>query len=315
MADGSTRVVYAALAGNAAIAVAKFGAFALSGSTAMLTEAIHSLVDTADQILLLVGEKRSREGPDPDHPLGHGMEAYFWSFIVALMVFLLGGVVGVYQGVRQILAPHAIGSPLISLGVLAVAAVFEGASLGVGLREYKRFVRGRPIRLWAFIKVSKDPSLYTSLLEDSAAIIGIAVAAIGVGSSWLFHIGWADGAASVAIGLLLTLVACFLVNETRSLIAGEAVAPPVLAALKQVIEADDRIVEILDIATLHLGPRSILVALTLSFRPDMTVAGLGDAIRDLTEAMQKADGRVAYLYVRPGRERLSPSDRGLAPGR
>lgn len=306
MADGSTRVVYAALAGNVAIAVAKFGAFAMSGSTAMLTEAIHSVVDTVDQLLLLVGEARSRQGPDPGHPLGHGMEAYFWSFVVALMVFMIGGVVGVYQGVHDILTPHEIASPRLSLVVLAIAAVFEAASLAVGVREYKRFVRGRDIPLWTFIRLSKDPSLYTSLLEDFAAMIGIAFAVAGVTGAWLFHLRWADGAASVAIGLLLTAVAGFLVNETRSLIAGEAVAPMVLAALRKVLEDDDRVAEIEDLATVHLGPRSVLVALTLRFQPELTVAALGETIRDLTKAMQAADGRVAFLYVRPSQTASSP---------
>lgn len=300
MADGSTRVVYAALAGNTAIAIAKFGAFALSGSSAMLTEAIHSLVDMVDQILLLIGDRRSRRAPDPKHPLGYGMEAYFWSFVVALMVLLLGGVAALYQGVRHVLAPHPIDAPAISLGVLAISAVFEASTFTVGYREFKRTVRGRAMPLWAFIRASKDPSLYASLLEDSAALIGIALAMLGIVGSSLLHIHWADGAASIAIGLLLTAVAAVLANETRSLIAGEAVAPPVMERLRAVLRADDRISEIVEIATLHLGPRAILVALTLRFRPDLTLPGLGEAIRELTDAMQEADGRVAYVYVRPG---------------
>lgn len=300
MADGSTRVVYAALAGNTAIAIAKFGAFALSGSSAMFTEAVHSLVDMVDQVLLLIGDRRSRRAPDPKHPLGYGMEAYFWSFVVALMVLLLGGVAALYQGVRHVLAPHPIAAPAISLGVLAISAVFEASSFAVGYREFKRTVRGRAMPLWAFIRASKDPSLYASLLEDSAALVGIALAILGIVGASLLHIRWADGAASIAIGLLLTAVAAVLANETRSLIAGEAVAPPVMERLQAVLRADDRISEIVEIATLHLGPRAILVALTLRFRPDLTLPGLGGAIRELTDAMQEADGRVAYVYVRPG---------------
>jgi len=299
MAEGSTRVVYVALAGNTVIALSKLVAFALSGSSAMLTEAIHSLVDMVDQALLLVGEKRSRKGPDADHPLGHGMEAYFWSFIVALMVLVLGGFAALYQGANQILRPHPITSPTIGLGVLAIAALFEGSAFAVSFREYKRLVRGRDVPLWRFILNSKDPSLYASLLEDFAALIGIVLAALGIAGSSYLRIAWADGAASMAIGLLLTAVAGVLANETRSLIAGEAVAPPVMAELRKVLNADDRIVEILEVVTLHLGPRAILVALTLRFRPDMTVAGLGEAIRELTDAMQRVEGRVAYVYVRP----------------
>src|ERR1700736_1336823 len=169
LVSSSARVVYAALAGDLAVAAAKFGASALSGSSAMLTEAIHSLVDSADQLLLLTGQSRARKPPDRTHPLGYGMETYFWSF-----VFFLGGLVAFYQGVRHILTPQPIVSPSISLGVLVVAALFEGWSFAVGFREYKRVVRGRDIPLWSFIKASKDPSLYGTLLEDFSAVIGIA---------------------------------------------------------------------------------------------------------------------------------------------
>lgn len=299
MAQGSTRVVLAALAGNGAIALAKFAAAWLSGSTAMLTEAVHSLVDTGDQFLLLAGQARGRKPPDESHPLGYGMETYFWSFIVALMVFVLGGVFSIWQGVRHILHPEPVVSPWISLGVLAVAAVFEGASFRVGYREFRSVVRGRPVGFWTFIKASKDPSLVSVLLEDSAALIGIGVAALGVVAATWLHIPWADGAASVAIGLLLAGVAFVLGNETRSLIAGEAVAEPVLAQLKATLDAIDCITELQQIATLHLGPSEILVALTLSFRPQSTTESLNAAIRELTDCLKAADGRVAYVYVRP----------------
>jgi cation diffusion facilitator family transporter len=299
MASGSTKVVLAALAGNGAIALAKFVAAWLSGSTAMLTEAIHSLVDTGDQILLLVGQIRGTRPPDASHPLGYGMEAYFWSFTVAVLVFLLGGVLSVYEGVRHILHPEPVVSPWISLGVLVVAAIFEGASLRVGYREYRRIVHNRPIRLWAFIKLSKDASLVSVLLEDSAALVGVAIAAAGVIGASFLHIPWADGAASVAIGVLLAGIAVILANETRSLIAGEAVAPFVLDRLKETLSAIDCITEIREIATLHLGPGAILVALTLAFRPKSTTEMLNQAVFEITRCLKATDGRVAYVYVRP----------------
>jgi cation diffusion facilitator family transporter len=298
-ADGSTRVVYAALAGNVAITVAKLVAYVMSRSSAMLTEAIHSLVDSTDQILLLIGQSRGRRPADPDHPLGHGMETYFWSLIVAVMVLLLGGGASLYQGVLHLLAPKPIESAALNFAVLGIAAVFEGSTLAIGFREYKRVVRGRDVPLWRFIHVSKDPSLYASLLEDSAALVGITFAALGVLGSAVFHLRWADGAASIAIGGLLTAVAIVLANETRSLIAGEAVAPPVMAEIKRLLNADARIETVVEVATLHLGPRSVLVALTLSFASEMTLTELRQAIRELTIALQQADGRIAYVYVRP----------------
>jgi cation diffusion facilitator family transporter len=302
LAEGSRRVVLAALAGNGAIALAKFVASAISASTAMLTEAIHSLVDTGDQVLLLVGQKRGEKPANATHPLGYGMEAYFWSFVVALMVFLVGGVLSIYEGARQILNPVPITYPWISLAVLAVAAAFEGTSFRVAFREYRRVVRGRPTRLWAFIKSSKDPALFSVLLEDSAALMGIGLAATGVTASSFLGISWADGAASVGVGLLLVGVAWILANETRSLIAGEAVAPIVMERLKEALGRIDCITELDEVATLHLGPRAILVALTLAFRRDSTTDMLEDAIREITKALRQADDRITYVYVRPSQQ-------------
>jgi divalent metal cation (Fe/Co/Zn/Cd) transporter len=221
-------------------------------------------------------------------------------------VFVLGGMLSIYEGVRHILEPEPVVSPWISLGVLAVAAVFEGASFRVGYREYKRVVRGRPVRLWEFIKVSKDPSLVAVLLEDSAALIGIVLAAVGVIAASFFRIAWADGAASVAIGVLLAGVAIVLANETRSLIAGEAVAPIVMERLKQALAQIDCITRLDEIATLHLGPGKILVALTLAFRPNSTTKLIDAAILDITECLQATDGRVAYVYVRPSHKGRQP---------
>lgn len=304
MADGSTKVVLAALAGNLAIAVAKFAAFAVSGSSAMLTEAIHSLVDTCDQLLLLVGEKRSKLKPDAAHPLGHGGEAYFWSFIVALMVFLVGGLLSIWAGVRHLRHPQPVGSPWLSFAVLVAAAVFDGLSFVVGYREYKRVVRGknvdgRPVNLMRFIRISKDPNLFATLLEDTAGLAGVALAGLGVFGSAILGLHWADGAASIAIGLLLVAVAFVMANETRSLIAGEGVAQPILETLQKVLAADRRIASVEDVSTRHLGPKEVMVALTLELDPKLGGEAAADAVREITAALKKAEPRVACVYVRP----------------
>jgi cation diffusion facilitator family transporter len=299
MADGSIKVVLAALAGNVAIAVAKFAAFAASGSSAMLTEAIHSLVDTGDQILLLIGQKRSARKPDASHPLGYGGEVYFWSFIVALMVFLVGGALSIVAGVRHIIHPQPVESPWLSYGVLVAAAVFDGLSFVVGYREYKRVIRGRRISLVSFIRISKDPTLFATLLEDGAGVAGVAIAAAGVFGATALGWKWADGTASILIGLLLVSVAAVMANETRSLIAGEAAAPPIVEAICQVMEDDARIARIEEVATLHLGPDAILIAATLTFQPGLGVVKLGEAIQELTAALKRTDGRIAYVFVRP----------------
>jgi cation diffusion facilitator family transporter len=304
MADGSTKVVLAALAGNLAIAVAKFAAFAVSGSSAMLTEAIHSMVDTSDQLLLLVGEKRSRLGPDAAHPLGHGGEAYFWSFIVALMVFLVGGLLSIWAGVRHLLRPEPLGSPWLNFAVLVAAAVFDGLSFVVGYREYKRLVRGktvdgRRVGLVRFIRISKDPNLFATLLEDTAGIAGVVLAGAGVFGSSVLRLPWADGAASISIGLLLMGVAFVMANETRSLIAGEGVAQPVLEEMEKVLASDGRIVSVEDVSTRHLGPQEVMVALTLQLDPKLNGKAAAQTVRELTAALKKAEPRVACVYVRP----------------
>ena len=297
-----TRVVYVALGGNLAIAVAKFVAYTLSGSSAILTECIHSFIDCLDQILLIVGQRRAQRRPDHSHPLGYGMETYFWSFIVAVLVLLAGGAVSLYAGAQRLMKPEQTTSAIASLLVLGIAAVFEGSSFAFAFREYKRIVRGRNVRLWTFIKRSKDPALYATLLEDLSALIGIGIAALGVVATSVLHVPWADGAAAMLIGLLLVSMAIVLANETRSLIAGEAVAPATMGRLRRVLADDERIETVHEIATLHLGPHVILVALTISFAPEMKVLDLRDTIREITDALKAIEDRVTYVYVRPPAE-------------
>lgn len=184
-ARASTHVVLAALVGNLVIALIKFAAFGLTRSTAMLSEAIHSVVDTADQLLLLVGQARARRAPDESHPFGYGLEAYFWSFIVALLIFTLGGAFSIWEGFEKVIEPRPIDRPWISLVVFALSAVAEGTTFRISYRAYRRMtkgrlVRGRKVGLLHFLRVSKDPNLYTTLLEDGAALTGLSVAAVGV---------------------------------------------------------------------------------------------------------------------------------------
>ena len=270
----------------------------------MLTEAIHSAVDTGDQLLLLVGQARSRRQADETHPFGYGMEVYFWSFIVALMIFLVGGAFSIWEGVEKILKPSQIGRPWINLVVLACSAAFEAASFRVAFREYQRIVRGRTergrqVRLFRFLVISKDPNLYTTLLEDGAALTGLSLAALGVvGAGWL-GIAWMDGAASVAIGLLLVAVALFMANETRSLIAGEAAAPPIVELARAALDGDPRIARIAEVASLQLGPQTILLAVTLQFREGLSGEDMASATADLIARGRASDPRICDVFLRP----------------
>jgi cation diffusion facilitator family transporter len=297
-------VVLAALAGNLGIAVTKLLAFAATRSTAMLTEAVHSFVDTADQVLLLIGQKRAARPADETHPFGYGMEIYFWGFIVALMIFLAGGAFSIWQGVEKMLHPVELDRPWINLIVLAVSAVFEGTSFRVAYREYREVVRGkrlrgREIKFWRFLSISKDPGLYTTLLEDGAALAGLTLAAVGVvGAGWL-GLPWMDGAASAAIGFLLVGVALFMANETRSLIAGEAAAEPIVEGARAAVEGDPRVAAIFDLASLQLGPRNILVAVTLTFRLGLTGEEVQQAVDDLVARARASDPRICGVFIRP----------------
>jgi cation diffusion facilitator family transporter len=303
MADGSTKVVYAALAGNLLVAAAKFAAAAVSGSSAMLTEAVHSLADSANQMLLLVGTWRSHHEADASHRFGYGMEIYFWTFFVAVIVFLAGGIVGVQHGISQLRHPEPIASPGVTLAVLAAAALFEGASFLFGYREYKRVVarhpvRGDPVTVWRFIARSKDPNLYETLLEDAAALAGLAIAAAGiVGSAWL-DLAWADGAASLLIGAMLIGVSLVVGEATRSLIAGEAVAPPLQRELAKVVDSHTGPLGLSSLKTLHLGPRRILVALTVESPARQQTATTERLLAELTQALREVDSRVVDVYFR-----------------
>jgi cation diffusion facilitator family transporter len=313
VADGSTKVVYAALAGNALVAASKFVAAALSGSSAMWTEAVHSSADCVNQILLLIGNARSRAPADRSHPFGYGAEIYFWTSIVAVVVLVAGGVASAYRGIQQLRHLEPLRAPWISVGVLCIAAVFEGASFIVGLREYKRVVAKHPwpgheVGLWTFIKMSKDPNLYESLLEDAAALIGIVIAAAGVIASAWGGLLWADGAASILIGVLLALVSWTIASATRRLIAGEPVAIPLQRELDRTLQTTKHIAAYSDLRTLQLGPRTILVTMTVKPLADRSTAELSSDLDLLVAEIKVLDPRFEHVYFRIDAVPSTPSD-------
>ena len=305
ISQGSTKVVLAALGGNLAIAVTKFAAFALTGSSAMLTEAMHSLVDTGNQGLLLLGLRRASRAPDAAHPFGYGMELYFWSFVVALMIFALGGAFAVYEGLLRIRHPEPIQRAWVNFTVLGAAMAFEGSSLLVAWREFRKLNAGQP--LLAAIHRSKDPSVFAILLEDAAALLGLVVAGAGVFASVVLHAPQADGVASVVIGLLLVVVAAFLANETRSLLTGEAAAPSVLAAVRAILEADPRVNDVAEVLSMHLGPQEILLGVTLDFDDALAGGEVGVAADELTGRIRQAEPRITRVFLRSGSMRTTPA--------
>jgi cation diffusion facilitator family transporter len=319
MADRSTLSVVGALVGNLAVAGVKFLAFLLGGSSAMLTEAIHSLVDTLNQVLLLFGLHQSKKPPDPNHPFGHGLELYFWTFVVALLIFAIGGALGIYEGLRKFAHPARVTHPGLNLLVIAVSAIIEGLSLFVSLkaaRDSQSPILRRVVpklNVIRLLHLSKDPRTYEVVAEDSAAVLGLLFATLGViGSAWL---GWphADAIASLAIGALLVAVAVFLAVETRSLLTGETASEPVLAEIRRIFDHDNRIRAVCEIQSMHLGPQDILVAATLDFRDDLTAPQLEKAADELTQRLKEAEPRITRVFIRPG-EAIWSTDDGSRKG-
>lgn len=298
-ASGSTTVVLAALAGNGCIAVAKLAAAAWTGSAAMLAEAVHSIADTANQGLLLLGLGRAQRAPDAAHPFGYGMEVYFWAFVVAILLFSLGAGVAIYEGIDKLQRPHPISDPLLNFAVLGVALVFEVGSAWVALNEFERRRHGEPPIV--ALRQSKDPALYTVLLEDLAAIAGLLVALAGISAS--YFLGWIEGdaIASIVIGLILGGVAAFMSLETKSLLIGEAAAPEVVKAIDAIIRhemgKDGSITAVNELRTVHLGPEHVLVAASLDFRDGETAKGVKATVGRLEQQIKQRFPSVRYLFL------------------
>jgi cation diffusion facilitator family transporter len=297
MKGDSKLAVYAALAGNLAIAGVKLAAFAFTGSSAMLTEAIHSTVDTGNQALLLFGMARAARAPDETHPFGYGMELYFWSFVVALLVFALGGGVSIYEGIVKIAHPAEIENAWINYLVLGAAIAFESASFLVAHREFRK--DNGKASLFHSIRLSKDPSIFAVLLEDGAALAGLVIALAGIAASEILAAPIADGIASVGIGALLVVVAVFLANETRSLLAGEAASPEVRRAICALATADHRVVSAPEVLTLHFGPHEIMAAITIDFDDNIPGHEVEQAARDLSAKIRSEMPAITRVFLRP----------------
>ena len=307
---GSKKVSFAALAGNLAIAVTKFAAALFTGSAAMLSEAIHSTVDTGNQGLLLHGLRRAARPPTRRHPFGHGMELYFWAFVVALLIFALGGAFSIYQGWQKIREPEPVQDAWVNFAVLGASMLFEGLSFYVALREFRRTHAGEPF--FSAIRRSKDPSVFAVLLEDFAALTGLGIAALGLGLAEWLDLPLLDGVASIGIGLLLVLTAVFLANETRSLLTGESASPQLIAAVRGMLAADPRVVTVEEVLSMHLGPSEVLMAVTLDFRDDLPSGETERAADALTRRVEEAHPEVTRLFLRP---RQSGPAAALAPAR
>ena len=301
--SGSKKVIFAALVGNALIAVTKLGAATVTASSAMLSEGIHSVVDTGNQVLLLLGLARSKRAPDPDHPFGYGKEIYFWSFVVAILIFGLGAGISIYEGIKHIQHPEPMVNARLNYLVLAVAFLFEGAAWFFAFKEFSRS-RGKRNLVQA-VRESKDPTTFVVLFEDSAAMAGIIVAFVGIWLSQATGLVWIDGAASILIGLILAGTAWVLAVETKDLLIGEAASPTTTAGIRQLAAAMEGVENVNEVLTLHMGPDYILVNMSLDFADDCTADHIENEVARLTRSIKTEWPQVKKVFVEP-EERNKP---------
>lgn len=281
--------------GNAVIAATKFAAGWFTGSSAMLSEAIHSTVDTGNQLLLLHGLRRSVRPPSPDHPFGHGLQLYFWAFMVAILIFGLGAGLSILEGINKVRQPHVIENAWVNYAVLALALVFEGA---VWIAAFREFRKNKSSRGWlnAF-RSSKDPAVFTVLLEDTAAMFGLLTAMVGVASSQALDMPVLDGVASIAIGVILAGTAAFLAHECQSLLTGEGVAPEVRESIRRLASAQAGVVRLNEALTMHFGPRDVLVALSLDFDDGLPAGKVEAVVTEIERRIKAAHPEVTRVFV------------------
>jgi cation diffusion facilitator family transporter len=308
---GGTTAILAALAANLGIAIAKFVAFVVTGASSMLAEAIHSLADSGNQVLLLVGGRRAKRAATPEHPFGFGRDRYIYAFIVSIVLFSVGGLFAVYEGVHKLQHPEAVQSPAWALGVLVVAIFLEGFSLRTAVKETAE-VKSPRESYWRFIRTARAPELPVVLLEDTAALLGLVFALLGVGAAALTGNGIYDGLGTVAIGLLLLVVAVILAVETKSLLLGESATPEDQGKIVAALEAGE--FSVIHIRTMHLGPEEILVAAKIAIAHDDTAAGIARGIDEAERRIRDAVPAARMIFLEPDLRRSGTVTAPGAPG-
>ena len=294
---GSKKVIYAAILGNLLIAVTKFVAAFFTGSSAMLSEGVHSLVDTGNGGLLLYGLRRAAKPADKSHPLGHGRELYFWSFIVALLVFAVGAGVSFYEGIIHIMEPEPVANPLVNYVVLGFAMLFEGTSWFIALKEF-RTVKGEMGYMKA-VRMSKDPSVFTVLFEDTAALLGLLIAFIGISAAQFLDMPELDGVASIGIAIVLGATAIFLARESKGLLMGEAALPEVQQQILDIAGKDPAIQKANGVLTVHMGPKQIVAGLSVEFEDHVLAPEIEACVQRVEAALKKANPDIVTLFVKP----------------
>ncbi len=310
--QGGQLTLYAALAANLGIAVAKFIAAFITGSSAMLTEGFHSVVDSVNQLLLLYGQKRSGRPADARHPLGYGRELYFWSFVVAILIFATGAGLSIYEGILHIIDPEPIRSPAINFIVLGIAFLLEGASWTVAVREFAS-TKGEA-GWWEAIHLSKDPPTFIVLFEDSAAMFGLVVAAGGVAASVLTGDPRFDGVASIIIGCALAVVAVVLARESKGLLIGEPADPVMVEAVRRAIDGRPEVSGVNEVTTIHIGPHNIFLGLSVDFVDEVPVGRIEAMIAEAEAELRGRWPAIRAIYIKPQAKPAVPAFPGATSG-
>jgi divalent metal cation (Fe/Co/Zn/Cd) transporter len=293
-------VLYGALLANVGIAIAKFVAAAISGSSSMLTEGVHSLVDSGNQLLLLYGQAKAKRPPDASHPFGYGRELYFWAFVVAILIFAVGAGVSIYEGWVHIAQPEPLRDPTINYVVLGVAVLLEGTSWAIAVREFNG-KRGAS-SWWQSIRRSKDPAGFIVLFEDSAALIGLGIAGVGVWASHHYADPRIDGVASIAIGLILAGVAVLLAREAKGLLIGESADPAIVAIVWAILDKRPQISAVNHVRTIHTAPDAVFVAISADFVDDLPMGEAESLIEEIEREMKARVPELTSIYIRPEKQ-------------
>ncbi len=303
MASGSKKVIFAALIGNTLISITKFAAAAYTGSSAMLSEGIHSLVDTGNQGLLLYGIKRASKPADEDFPFGYGKEIYFWSFIVAILIFALGGGISIYEGIKHLQHPDPISNPMINYIVLGLAMIFEGAAWWFAFKEFER-QKGK----WGYIEAiqrAKDPSIFVVLFEDSAAMLGLLVAFIGVALTQFTGILIFDSLASIIIGLILVGTSIWLAYETKGLLIGESANHTVVREIKSILNQQPSVEHVNEVLTMHMGPDFILANISVDFVDTETADSIETTIAAVDREIKDKHPEIKRVFVEAEKRQIN----------
>lgn len=295
MASSSKKVIYAALIGNGLIAITKFFASVITGSSAMLSEGIHSAVDTGNQLLLLLGLKKAKKPADQHYPFGHGKEIYFWSFVVAIMIFAVGAGISIYEGIHSLMDPHPVENPIVNYIVLGLAMIFEGFAWYFAWKEFNR-ARGKR-GYYEAVRKEKNPTTFVVLFEDTAAMLGLIVAFVGIALGQWTGLHMFDGIASIIIGLILGVTAAWLAYETKGLLIGESADPEIVQGISNIASGHDAIKGLNDVLTMHMGPNYILLTISVNFKNSLEVGAIEEDISVLTDQIKEKYPLVKRVFI------------------